>query len=73
MGAGYTLEDGKKTIVADPELVPNIIICDSKFALETPQRLWLSTAIRSRDFCEIIVPECDRGHSHLSFKVQDGS
>ena len=49
MGAGYTSEDGKKTGVGGPELVPNIIIYDSKFALETPQRLWLSTGIRSLD------------------------
>ena len=49
MTAGYTSEDGKKTGVRGPELVPNIIIYDSKFALETPQRLWLSTGIRSLD------------------------
>ena len=49
MGAGYTSEDGKKTGVKSPELVPNVIIYDSKFALETPQRLWLSTGIRSLD------------------------
>lgn len=49
IGAGYTSEDGKKTGVGAPELIPNIIIYDSKFALETPQRLWLSTGIRSLD------------------------
>ena len=49
MGAGYTGENGKKTGVGAPELVPNIVIYDSKFALETPQKLWLSTAIRSLD------------------------
>ena len=49
MGAGYTNEEGKKTGIGDPGLVPNVIIYDSKFALETPQRLWLSTAIRSLD------------------------
>lgn len=48
-GAGYTNEDGKKVRDADPELVPEVIIYDSKFALETPQRLWLSTGIRSLD------------------------
>ena len=47
--AGYTNEDGKKVRVAGPELVPEVIIYDSKFALETPQRLWLSTGIRSLD------------------------
>lgn len=49
MGAGYTNEDGNKTGVASPELVPNVIIYDSVFALETPQKLWLSTGIRSLD------------------------
>lgn len=49
MGAGYTGEDGKKTGVGGPELAPKVIIYDSKFALETPQRLWLSTGIRSLD------------------------
>ena len=49
MAAGYTSTDGKKTLVLRPELVPNVIIYDSKFALETPQRLWLSTAIRALD------------------------
>ena len=48
-GAGFTSEDGKKIGVAGPELVPEVIIYDSKFALETPQRLWLSTGIRSLD------------------------
>ena len=47
--AGYTSEGGKKIVVAGPELVPEVIIYDSKFALETPQRLWLSTGIRSLD------------------------
>lgn len=49
MGAGYTNEDGNKTGVASPELVPNVIIYDSVFALETPQKLWLSTGVRSLD------------------------
>ena len=49
MGAGYTTKEGKKIVVGDPKLVPNVIIYDSKFALETPQKLWLSTAIRSLD------------------------
>ena len=48
-GAGYTSEDSKKTILTDPKLVPDVIIYDSRFALETPQRLWLSTGIRSLD------------------------
>lgn len=49
MGAGYTSEEGKKIVIGDPNLVPKVIIYDSKFALETPQRLWLSTGIRSLD------------------------
>ena len=49
MSAGYTNKDGKKTSVGGPELVPNVIIYDSTFALETPQKLWLSTGIRSLD------------------------
>ena len=49
MDAGYTGEDGKKTRVGGPGLVPNVIIYDSSFALETPQKLWLSTGIRSLD------------------------
>lgn len=49
MSAGYTSADGKKTGVGRPELVPNVIIYDSTFALQTPQRLWLSTAIRALD------------------------
>ena len=49
MGAGYTREDGSKTVFTGPGLVPKVIIYDSQFALETPQRLWLSTGIRSLD------------------------
>ena len=47
--AGYTGEDGIKTGVGDPRLAPRVIIYDSEFGLETPQRLWLSTAIRALD------------------------
>lgn len=47
--AGYTQADGTKIGVSDPELVPHVIIYDSKFGLETPQKLWLSTGIRSLD------------------------
>ncbi|KAF2138468.1 uncharacterized protein K452DRAFT_290608 [Aplosporella prunicola CBS 121167] len=48
-GAGYTQEDGLKTGVANPELAPHVIIYDSKFALETPPKLWLSTGLRALD------------------------
>lgn len=47
--AGYTNEEGTKVGVGDPELAPHVIIYDSKFALETPQKLWLSTGIRALD------------------------
>ncbi len=49
LGAGYTGEDGKKTGVAHPALAPQVILYDSKFALETPAWLWLSTAMRAMD------------------------
>ncbi len=47
--AGYTNEEGTKVGVGDPELAPHVIIYDAKFALETPQKLWLSTGIRALD------------------------
>ena len=48
-GAGYTNEKGIKIGVGDPHLAPNVIIYDAKFGAETPQKLWLSTGIRSLD------------------------
>lgn len=47
--AGYTGDDGVKTGVATPELAPQVIIYDARFGVETPQKLWLSTGIRSLD------------------------
>ncbi|KAF4303500.1 Alcohol dehydrogenase iron-type [Botryosphaeria dothidea] len=47
--AGYTQEDGTKTGVAHPELAPHVIFYDSKFALETPPKLWMSTGLRALD------------------------
>ena len=47
--AGYTKEDGVKTGIADTKLAVQVIIYDAKFALATPQNLWLSTGIRSLD------------------------
>ncbi|KAK8176093.1 hypothetical protein IWX90DRAFT_464478 [Phyllosticta citrichinensis] len=47
--AGLSQEDGVKTGVGHPELVPHVIIYDSKFALETPPKLWLSTGFRALD------------------------
>ena len=49
MIAGYTKEDGVKTGLADTQLVPRVVIYDSKFALETPPGLWMSTALRALD------------------------
>ncbi|KAF1998805.1 Dehydroquinate synthase-like protein [Amniculicola lignicola CBS 123094] len=49
MMAGYTQEDGLKTGVRAPELVPNVVLYDSTFSLHTPQRLWLSTGMRALD------------------------
>ncbi|KAK5119629.1 hypothetical protein LTR85_007458 [Meristemomyces frigidus] len=49
LGAGYTNEDGMKTGVAHPELAPHAVIYDSKFALETPAWLWMSTGMRAMD------------------------
>lgn len=47
--AGYTNEEGQKTGVNHPELPPHAILYDSKFALETPPNLWLSTGFRALD------------------------
>jgi len=47
--AGYTLEDGTKTIVYDPKIAVSVIFYDARFALETPEALWLSTGIRALD------------------------
>ena len=49
MLAGFTNEEGQKTLVAAPELVPQVVIYDSVFGRETPQKLWLSTGIRALD------------------------
>ncbi|KAI5208038.1 Dehydroquinate synthase-like protein [Aureobasidium subglaciale] len=47
--AGYTTESGQKTGVAHAELAPHAILYDSKFALETPEKLWMSTGLRALD------------------------
>ncbi|KAL8845233.1 MAG: hypothetical protein Q9176_000401 [Flavoplaca citrina] len=46
---GYTNVKGTKVSVAHPRLIPQVILYDSSFAKETPQKLWLSTGIRSLD------------------------
>ncbi|EUC48675.1 hypothetical protein COCMIDRAFT_33952 [Bipolaris oryzae ATCC 44560] len=47
--AGYTGVDGVKIGVRAKELVPSVVFYDSKFALYTPERLWMSTGIRAMD------------------------
>lgn len=47
--AGYTGFDGVKIGVRAKELVPSVVIYDSKFALYTPERLWTSTGVRAMD------------------------
>ncbi|THY13262.1 Dehydroquinate synthase-like protein [Aureobasidium pullulans] len=47
--AGYTETNGQKTGVAHPECAPHAILYDSKFALETPEKLWMSTGLRALD------------------------
>ncbi|KAL8925662.1 MAG: hypothetical protein Q9208_003345 [Pyrenodesmia sp. 3 TL-2023] len=47
--AGYTDNTGTKVGIFHPELMPHVIIYDCTFAKETPQKLWLSTGIRSLD------------------------
>ncbi|CAJ2500261.1 Uu.00g031140.m01.CDS01 [Anthostomella pinea] len=49
LGAGYTGENGMKTGVSHPELTPHVVLYDSKFALETPEWLWMSTGMRAMD------------------------
>lgn len=46
---GYTKEDGVKASTGSPETAPHVILYDSKYALETPPALFLSTGIRSLD------------------------
>lgn len=49
MMAGFTDKSGQKTGVSGTELPPHCIFYDSKFALETPPHLWLSTGLRALD------------------------
>ncbi|KAE8251426.1 hypothetical protein A4X13_0g4000 [Tilletia indica] len=46
--AGFT-RDGKKTGVSHPALVPRSIIYDAELTVDTPERLWLSSGMRSVD------------------------
>ena len=42
-------KDGLKIGVRLPQLVPQAVLYDSKFALQTPPVLWLSTGLRAMD------------------------
>lgn len=49
IGAGYTDEQGNKVAVSSHEIIPAGIILDAELTLATPERLWLSTGIKSLD------------------------
>ncbi|KNZ72832.1 NAD-dependent methanol dehydrogenase [Termitomyces sp. J132] len=49
IGAGYTDDEGNKVAVSSQSLAPAGIILDAELTLATPDRLWLSTGIRSLD------------------------
>ncbi|TFK22557.1 alcohol dehydrogenase IV [Coprinopsis marcescibilis] len=49
IGAGFTNDEGHKVAVSSQELAPAGIILDAELTLATPERLWLSTGIRSLD------------------------
>ncbi|KAK7675961.1 hypothetical protein QCA50_021074 [Cerrena zonata] len=49
IGAGFTNDEGVKIAVSSPDLAPAGIILDAEVTLATPDRLWLSTGIRSLD------------------------
>lgn len=47
-GAGYT-ENKKKMTMSHPSMTPRVIICDAKWTLSTPHRLWISSGMRAVD------------------------
>lgn len=49
IGAGFTTEEGHKLAVSSHEIAPGGIILDAELTLGTPERLWLSTGIKSMD------------------------
>ncbi|GLB37499.1 putative alcohol dehydrogenase IV [Lyophyllum shimeji] len=49
IGAGYTDDEGNKVAVSSQDLAPAGIILDAELTLSTPERLWLSSGIRSLD------------------------
>ncbi|KAG9023098.1 hypothetical protein FRB95_013558 [Tulasnella sp. JGI-2019a] len=49
MSAGFTSEQGHKTGVANPAVIPKAVILDAEPSLHIPDRLWLSTGMRAVD------------------------
>ena len=47
--AGYTNEEGHKALIASTQLTPAGIILDAELTLPTPERLWLSSGMRTLD------------------------
>ncbi|OLL23177.1 Maleylacetate reductase [Neolecta irregularis DAH-3] len=47
--AGFTNEEGNKTGVADPHIIPRAVILDARLTTFTPETLWLSSGIRALD------------------------
>lgn len=73
LAAGYTDENGMKTGVSHPEIAVHVILYDSKFMLDTPPWLLMSTAMRGMDhavelMCEynIFYAVCLIGYLHCS-------
>lgn len=48
--AGYTI-GGEKDGIRDKKITPQEVILDPEITVETPERLWRSTGIRSLDHC----------------------
>jgi maleylacetate reductase len=42
-------ESGRKSGIADPKAVPQVVVLDPETTLFTPEKLWLSTGIRALD------------------------
>ncbi|XP_006461160.1 hypothetical protein AGABI2DRAFT_192693 [Agaricus bisporus var. bisporus H97] len=66
MGAGYTNNEGQKVAVSSPNLIPGGIILDAEMTLGTPERLWLSTGIKSLDHA---VEDLYRNHVTPPVKI----
>lgn len=72
--AGLTDETGLKTGIASPDIVPDVIMYDAKFAAETPSNLLMSTGFRALDHAMELMyhPTVSRNHSSpLSLLLPD--